>query len=180
MAVLIKDTNGNLVSLANKSDKWAVYNTKTAAEEALTNNELAEGMIVGVVNTSDVPLNPDYSTSEIKTGAKWIDGKPIYRRVFEVNQTLPNGTLVLLETSDIEMLTSFQCFGQRGNAQGKSWCKGDYYYTSTDFQALLPFLYTEAGGNRQKGALLLYCQKPNTGYDLTKSVFIFEYTKTTD
>lgn len=44
----IKDSIGDLVSLANKSDKWAVYATKAAAEEALVNGELAEGMIVGV------------------------------------------------------------------------------------------------------------------------------------
>lgn len=27
-------------------------------------------------------LNSDYSTTETKTGARWIDGKPIYRKVF--------------------------------------------------------------------------------------------------
>lgn len=27
-------------------------------------------------------LDTDYSTSEVKTGATWIDGKPIYRKVF--------------------------------------------------------------------------------------------------
>ena len=36
-----------------------------------------------------------YSTDEVKTGATWIDGKPIYRRVFKVtNKSLSNGTLV--------------------------------------------------------------------------------------
>lgn len=50
----IKDGNGDLVSLANKSDKWAVYATKVAAEEALVNGELAEGMIVGVTEKPGV------------------------------------------------------------------------------------------------------------------------------
>lgn len=54
MALLLKDANGNLVSLANKSDKWAVYATKAAAEEALVNDELAEGMIVGVTESPGV------------------------------------------------------------------------------------------------------------------------------
>lgn len=50
----IKDGNGDLVSLANKSDKWAVYATKAAAEDALANGELAEGMIVGVTEKPGV------------------------------------------------------------------------------------------------------------------------------
>lgn len=35
-------------------------------------------------------LDTDYSTSEKKTGATWIDGKPIYSKVF--NCTLGNDT----------------------------------------------------------------------------------------
>lgn len=36
-----------------------------------------------------------YSTDEVKTGATWIDGKPIYRRVFKVtNKALSNGAVV--------------------------------------------------------------------------------------
>ena len=31
--------------------------------------------------------NPNYSTTEQKTGGKWIDGKPIYRRVITINVT---------------------------------------------------------------------------------------------
>lgn len=50
----IKDGNGDLVSIANKSDKWAVYATKAAAEDALINGELAEGMIVGVTEKPGV------------------------------------------------------------------------------------------------------------------------------
>lgn len=38
--------------------------------------------------------NPDYSTNETKTGEFWIDGKPIYRKVI----LLPNTLLVQLDT----------------------------------------------------------------------------------
>lgn len=105
MALIMKDANG-LVSLANKSDKWAVYNTKAAAEEALANDELAEGMMVGVVSTTDTPFNPDYSTTEIKTGAKWIDGKPIYRKA-GYKSTISNSEVILdasLTTSYVDVL----------------------------------------------------------------------------
>lgn len=32
-----------------------------------------------------------YSTSEVKTNKKWINGKPIYRKVVNVNSMFPNG-----------------------------------------------------------------------------------------
>ena len=36
-----------------------------------------------------------YSYAETKTGSTWVDGKPIYRRVFKVtNKALSNGTVV--------------------------------------------------------------------------------------
>lgn len=36
-----------------------------------------------------------YSYAETKTGAIWVDGKPIYRRVFKVtNKALSNGVVV--------------------------------------------------------------------------------------
>lgn len=36
-----------------------------------------------------------YSYAETKTGATWVDGKPIYRRVFKVtNKALSSGTVV--------------------------------------------------------------------------------------
>lgn len=36
-----------------------------------------------------------YSYAETKTGSTWVDGKPIYRRVFKVtNKSLSNGVVV--------------------------------------------------------------------------------------
>ena len=37
--------------------------------------------------------NNDYSTDELDTGGKWIDGKTIYRQVFDMG-TLPDGAAV--------------------------------------------------------------------------------------
>ena len=52
--IAIKDSNGDLVSLANKSDVWQFYNTKQAAEDALANGEIAEGNIVATLQNSEV------------------------------------------------------------------------------------------------------------------------------
>ncbi len=46
------------------------------------------------INASDIQKINDaevYSTSEIKTNKKWIDGKPIYRKVIDMGM-LPNTT----------------------------------------------------------------------------------------
>ena len=45
--------------------------------------------------------NPDsYSTSEVKTNMTWIDGKPIYRKVVQING-LPNNTETTYQTGII-------------------------------------------------------------------------------
>lgn len=45
--------------------------------------------------------NPDsYSTSEVKTNMTWIDGKPIYRKVVQIN-SLPNNTETTYQTGII-------------------------------------------------------------------------------
>lgn len=55
-----------------------------------------------------------YSTDEVKTGATWIDGKPIYRRVFKVtNKSLSNGTLVQgFAKSNFDAIVSIYAFMQ--------------------------------------------------------------------
>ena len=51
MAILVKDSNGQLIPLSSNG-RLATYNTDEAAEEALHNGELQEGNIVGILNTS--------------------------------------------------------------------------------------------------------------------------------
>ena len=55
-----------------------------------------------------------YSTDEVKTGATWIDGKPIYRRVFKVtNKSISNGTLVQgFAKSNFDAIVSIYAFLQ--------------------------------------------------------------------
>ncbi|MGN9017067.1 hypothetical protein ACTNBF_14890 [Bariatricus sp. HCP28S3_A4] len=54
-------------------------------------------------------FNLNYETSEVKTGEVWIDGKPIYRKVFQVsaiqskvvtiNHNISNANIVWVDTS---------------------------------------------------------------------------------
>lgn len=71
MALMIKDSNGDLVPLANKSEVWQLYNTKQAAEEALANGEIAEGNIVATLQNSEEP----FDASDVKKVARNVLNK---------------------------------------------------------------------------------------------------------
>lgn len=94
-----------------ENNKIPVYETKTAAETDLANLEV--GQIIATKDEGNELSNPvdvvqdgnmhavtsnavsdsiSYSTNEVKTGGKWIDGKPIYRK------TLVFTNLALKET----------------------------------------------------------------------------------
>ena len=53
-----------------------------------------------------------YSYAETKTGSTWVDGKPIYRRVFKVtNKSLSNGAVVqsFARSSFSEIVRLYAC-----------------------------------------------------------------------
>ena len=92
------------------TEKIPVYDDLDAAAADLAN--LSVGQIVATADTGDELSQPvdvvesgnlhavssnavaeslSYSTTEQKTGGVWIDGKPIYRKVIEVNGIIPSG-----------------------------------------------------------------------------------------
>lgn len=100
-----------------ESDKMPIYNTMADAEADLAN--LEEGQLVGIEDTGDELAQPvdtveagnlhavtsnavaealSYSTEEVNTGKKWIDGKPIYRQTFNIGN-LPNNTAKVVNIS---------------------------------------------------------------------------------
>lgn len=61
-----------------------------------------------------------YSYSETKTGSTWVDGKPIYRRVFKVtNKALSNGAVVQSfarsSFSEITRIYAYLCCSDGGH-----------------------------------------------------------------
>ena len=96
-----------------------------------------------------------YSTEEVNTGKKWIDGKPIYRKAY--NGTVANGTVVITNV-DTLVDSGGSFFG------GRVWSV---------------FPYTLATGNFcspevQSGTIILVSSFSGEGR------IWFEYTKTTD
>jgi len=58
-----------------------------------------------------------YSAEEQKTGSRWIDGRPIYRRAFDVTRNLPSGT-VLFAINDMDaLLTCSGCIVESNGAK---------------------------------------------------------------
>ena len=107
-----------------------------------------------------------YSTSEQDTGKKWIDGKPIYRKVIETNFTTQleiTRTLSSLGLQNIETVIELNSFLQ-GNP-----IEQDYYANDSD---KLRTLIDPTGLIVLVGAT--YPARPCTVYT------IIEYTKTTD
>lgn len=79
----------------------------------------AEKKTYGTVNiTDDSDSTPEYySTTETKTNKVWIDGKPIYRRVFTgLNVNLQDAwTSLGISTTDIDTLVSYTALANDSN-----------------------------------------------------------------
>ena len=128
---------------------------------------LAENQQENVLNDvkNYVDNSNSYSTQEVKTGGKWIDGKPIYRKIVEV-ASLPNNT----QTSYNHGIVNVDSFTTiRGIAK------------STTLSLPIPFIEITGNTNIQ-----IYAQTVNfvisTNYDASSytGTIILEYTKTTD
>lgn len=106
----------------------------------------------------------DYSTSEINTGKKWIDGKPIYRKVIECG-ALPNATSKTISTG----LSNIRCVKLSGFA-----------IDSSGYCLNLPHINTATLSN----SIQVELQSPSTiyirsgsNYSTLTGYIVIEYTK---
>lgn len=106
-----------------------------------------------------------YSTTEQKTGGKWIDGKPIYRRVVSCG-ALPNNTAksVAHNIANIEWIVKYNGMASNGN----EWLQLPASY------------YSDAaiGLSANDTYITLRPYSNRTAY--TTTLVTIEYTKTTD
>lgn len=117
-------------------------------------------------NTSDIQDIKDaeiYSTNEVKTNQRWIDGKPIYRKVFYVNHFANNDSITISHG-----LTNFEIVNFAGIATNGS------------------DLWMSANSGSQSGKMTItsnattifaYASSDRTGLH---GYIIIEYIKTTD
>lgn len=120
------------------------------------------------VTSNSVAESLSYSETEFKTGGKWIDGKPIYRKVITktswqyqtyITNVLNNPDTVLSFNFNIIDTSSDRVYSGNLTSSIPSYITEIYYIRSSNR------LYYTGGADRAI---------------LNKCIFIFEYTKTTD
>ena len=136
---------------------------------------LAENQQENVLNT--INENLSYSTTEHKTGKKWIDGKPIYEKTIIQNLEGANPFIGKVDvTHGIENIhTPIRIVTAKASSQsqGDDWNMGitiPAKYDNTTFAELGQFTQTTVS---------LYAGTTNWT-SLNKVLFTLEYTKTTD
>ena len=109
-----------------------------------------------------------YSTTEMLTGGKWIDGKPIYRKVVENNTVSASSWQVLISSGFESVDTMVKICG--------------ILYTNDDFIIPLPWAETNyAICVRYKTTdKKIYIKMESTVFYNRPYKLVFEYTKTTD
>jgi hypothetical protein len=109
----------------------------------------------------------DYSTSEVKTSSKWIDGKPIYRKVivYSSNTPLPNG-----ETNIPHNVSNI---GEYIKVDNES-----FIYAGTTFRGYQSSRYN--AGISSINARNIVVNINGWGNLFYKAFFTIEYTKKTD
>ena len=112
-----------------------------------------------------------YSTTETKTNKIWIDGKPIYRKVLVVNQTISSDTTI---PSTIP------------NNASDYWINyGESYFVAPDSYSHLPLTYPHPVGLQYQittwlGGKDTIALRLGSAQSISKMVAVLEYTKTTD
>ena len=108
----------------------------------------------------------DYSTSEVNTGLKWINGKPIYRKVVNFG-ALPNSTYKIINhnISNINFIVKVECVTTDGT----------YYFEIP--RAGIPNMYS-VDLYTTKTKITIETSIDYSAY--TTTYVILEYTKTTD
>ena len=147
-------------------DDWNTFIEGATSEQ----KQALDGASIDILEDEGAIPTDVYSTSEVKTNKVWIDGKPIYRKVFSENTFSTGDTLV---ATNVDSLINVSCYAYRGTGGTVS---TSYYYSSSDYLIMIPFLFKTASGSRNIGDVTI-----NKALSASASAWycILEYTKTT-
>ena len=159
-----------MIPLIKKLDIDEINTALIAIRKLLNNVGITETNITNVIGKDydakiqeleeKVEADDTYSTTEVKTNKKWIDGKPIYRKFYNLNLTVRSTGWINIGITDtvIDKIISADCFGN------------DTSY---------PILYMKFGfvmvSKNNNNELMLYAYN----WCDYKGI-VLEYTKTTD
>lgn len=167
-------SNFNLKKPAQE-DKYNVadFNENMDTIDKSLGDPLPIGSVIEYAGTEvpqgwEVVTENDYSTTEVKTGQKWINGKPVYKKVISYLNTIPANTEIKIPVgvNDIEQVIKIEgCsrFGETTTVPLNFYNIGDGYGS---------YIFYD---NAQKGL------KFRTKWSTVGAIYaIIEYTKTTD
>ena len=153
-----------------------VQDTDMNEIKSVVNNnasELSTNITNTTTNTTAITNLQTYSTTEVNTGQKWIDNKPIYRKVINIanSTSIYNGATI------------------NGNvANGERMWIVNAWYQNPGEQATIPFNWNLGGTNwlrinvknSSTGELNISTSDNFTSSTQRNVYIILEYTKTTD
>ena len=94
-ASLTIQQNGTSVATFTANSSTNTTANITSPDITMTDTDPGEGSVLAANNFigvyGEAPIIMDYSTSEVDTGAKWIDGTAIYKKTVHIS-SLPNST----------------------------------------------------------------------------------------
>lgn len=115
----------DLVERVKALEEGGGYNLPIASDETLGGVKIGEGLSIteeGVLSANaPTPYTPPaYSTTETNTGQKWIDGRDVYRIVYD-NIALTNNTDVVVDGNfgNTKEIVSFNCITKIASGTGK-------------------------------------------------------------
>ena len=148
---------------ANSSDVIPIVDTGT---KKITKENLLKEITnsIETINTKLTNLG-NYSTKEINTGKKWIDGKPIYRKVLELTSDTEQ-QIISHNIADVEHIwVSGDSFL---DVHGKTSIPANYYRDSG--------IYAYAHANLNN----IFIKASPPSWKGNKFYIVLEYTKKTD
>ncbi len=136
-----------------------------------TNEGVDSGVSDDVINYVDANLGElsDYSTEE-KVIGKWIDGKPIYRKVYKVTNITTNLDLSELNIADIITI----------NGSLKQTDESVTAFPYLPNEQIVYDKYLKSGYYKSKTKEWIWQFGSTATTDFSSGIFIIEYTKTTD
>ncbi len=158
VSVLNETDKTAYIDLSNKANTTDVENALETKQDTLTAGEniTIENGIISALGGSW-----DYSTSEVNTGQKWIDGRTIYARVYDAGTNLTVNYNSWLNLTEFNQQYELMIEGKGINEGG----------TST------PLLCSWTGSVDNK---VIQVQTPRNSANQTVRYFIFKYVKTSE
>lgn len=110
----------NLDTLSGRVDNLDIPVNITDLDDVTVTN-IQSGQVLAWDGTKFVNVNqsggsfPDFSTTEVNTGIKWIDGKPIYRKTFQTTSpSTANSATVVQDVTSLNIDTVVNISGNLG------------------------------------------------------------------